>query len=67
MKNITKSKTINFNIIMAMVASVHGSIHLMQPLLTSEHFAIVSLVIGAIHAMGGVYLRTITTQALSDK
>ena len=63
----TKSKTINFNVIMALVASVHGSIHLMQPLVTSEQFAIISLVIGAVHAMGGVYLRSITTQALSEK
>ena len=64
---MTNSKTINFNILMAMITSINGSIQLMQPLLTSEQFAIVSLVIGAVHAAGGVYLRTITTQALSEK
>jgi len=52
---------------MALIASVHGSIHLLAPMLTPDQFAIVSLVIGGIHAMGGVYLRTITTQPLSEK
>ena len=67
MKQALKSKTIIFNVFMALIASVHGSIQLLQSLLTTEQFAIASLVIGGIHAMGGVYLRTITNTALEDK
>lgn len=67
MTNIIKSKTINFNVLMGMVGAVHGSLQLFAPVLTVEQFATFSLVIGMVHAMGGVWLRTITTQALSEK
>lgn len=67
MKQAIKSKTIIFNIAMAGIEFLHGSIQLFQPLVTPEHFALISLVLGAIHGMGGVYLRTITTIPLSYK
>jgi len=62
-----KSKTIIFNILMAGVEVLHGSIQMTQALLSPEMFVYVSMGVGMIHAMGGVYLRSITTQALSEK
>jgi len=67
MSVITKSKTIDFNLAMGMVEAIHGSLQLFQPVMTVEQFAAFSLIIGMVHAIGGVYLRTITTKALSEK
>lgn len=59
-KKLSQSKTVWFNIIMAALETVHGSIHLIQPMLSSDNFATISLLLGMIHAMGGVYMRSIT-------
>ena len=67
MEQVIKSKTIIFNILMAGIEFLHGSVQLFSPVVSAETFAIISLVLGTIHGMGGVYLRTITTQALSEK
>ena len=64
---IHKSKTVWFNMFMAAIETTHASIYLMEPVLTSEQFAYVSMALGIIHGVGGVYLRTITTQPLSEK
>jgi hypothetical protein len=52
---------------MGTIAAIHGSLQLFQPVLTVDQFALFSLIIGLAHGLGGVYLRTITTQALKDK
>jgi len=67
MKQAIKSKTIIFNVLMAGIEFLHGSVQLFQPMVSPEHFALISLVLGMIHGMGGVYLRTITTTPLSEK
>lgn len=65
MKPKTKSRTILFHVAMAAVESIHASIAILQPILTMEQFAAVSLIIGAIHSGGGVYLRTITSEPVA--
>lgn len=65
MKSKAESRTIKFNIAMAVIGSIHTSIALLQPILTLEQFAVVSLLLGAIHAGGGVYLRTITSEPVA--
>jgi len=62
-----KSKTIRFNIIMAGIESLHAGFQIMQPLLTQDTFILLTVAIGMVHSMGGVYLRTITDTALADK
>ncbi len=62
-----KSKTIIFNVLMAGIEFLHGSVHLFNPLVENNTFAILTLVLGAVHGMGGVYLRYITTQPLAEK
>ena len=59
-----QSKTIIFNILMAGVEAAHGSIHLLAPVLTDGQFAAVTIVVGMIHGMGGVYLRFITREPI---
>ena len=66
MKPLSQSKTVWFNVIMAGVEAAHGVIHLFNGILSAEHFAIVSMVLGVVHAMGGVYLRTITNVPISN-
>ena len=66
-KALTQSKTVKFNVIMAGIEALHGSLALLSPMFTPDTFAIITVAIGMIHGMGGVYLRTITTQALTDK
>lgn len=62
-----KSKTILFNMFMAGVEVAHTSIYLLEPVLTTEQFAIVSMLLGVIHGMGGVILRYVTTVPISSK
>ena len=67
MRQELKSKTIIFNVLMAGIEFLHGSVQLFSPVVSAETFAIISLVLGTVHGMGGVYLRTITTKPLSEK
>jgi hypothetical protein len=67
MKQAIKSKTIIFNVLMGGIEALHASIQLFEPIVTADHFALISVVLGIIHGMGGVYLRTITNVPLSNK
>lgn len=64
--NALKSKTIKFNLFMALIESAHGGFALLEPVFTQETFIIVTFALGIIHAVGGVYLRFITTKSLND-
>jgi len=63
-KKLTQSKTVWFNMVMAGLESAHGALHLVQPMMTPDQFALISLVLGIIHGMGGVYLRMITNASI---
>jgi len=63
-KKASKSTTIRFNIIMGVLQSVNGSLALLQPVLTPGEFAAVSILIGAVHAGGGVWKRYQTTTGI---
>lgn len=59
------SRTIKFNLIMGALEAAMGSLHLFQSFLLPEQFAIVTMVLGIVHGVGGIYLRTITTTPLT--
>jgi len=65
MKKLSESKTLKFNVIMGGIQALNGSISLLAPLMPVETFAVVTVLIGVIHAMGGAYLRTITSEPIS--
>ena len=65
--NTAKSKTVWFNILMGGVEALHGMLQMTESILSPDVFVYVSLAIGMTHAMGGVYLRTITTTSLDEK
>lgn len=67
MNGALKSKTIWFNIFMGGVEAANASMYILEPVLTPDQFAIISLLLGVIHGMGGVALRYVTTVPLSDK
>lgn len=67
MTRALRSKTILFNLVMGAVEFAHGSMQLLQPLLDQETFILTSFALGMVHTVGGLYLRTITTQPLSEK
>lgn len=62
-----KSKTVLFNVLMGGIQAANAGLYLIQPILPAADFGLLSLLLAIIHGMGGVYLRTITTQALEDK
>lgn len=64
MKKAHQSKTIIFNVGMAAIEALHGSVHLLAPLLSDGQFAAVTIAIGMIHSMGGVYLRFVTSEPI---
>jgi len=66
MKKLSQSRTVHFNMFMAALETLHGSIHLIQPMLSSDNFATISLLLGIIHAMGGVYMRSITSTPIRN-
>lgn len=63
-KRAIESKTIRFNIIMGVLQSINGSLALLQPVLTPAQFALVAIIIGAVHAGGGVWKRYQTSTAI---
>lgn len=62
-----KSKTIKWNWVLAGLQAANAQIHLFQPIVDAQTFAYVSMFLGVVHASGSHYIRTITTEALSDK
>ena len=67
MKQAMKSKTVRFMLLMATLESIAAGLHYLAPLITMEQINIISFVVGMATSVGGVYLRTITTQPLSEK
>ncbi len=62
LKQILKSKTMLFNIFVAIMAVVELNMNLLQPML-GDHYGIVFMVIAAVNAI----LRIVTTTPLKDK
>ena len=67
MKQAMKSKTILFMILMAGLEGVGQGLHYLEPILTMEQLNTWSFAVGILTSMGGMYLRSITTESLSDK
>ena len=64
MKTLSKSRTVWFNMFMAGIETTHGTIHLLAPMLPVDTFAVITMVLGLVHAVGGVYMRSITSAAI---
>jgi len=64
MKTKLQSKTIRFQIAMAMLDVVVMAPQVFSPYMSAETAATVVLALTAIHKGGSVYLRTITSSAL---
>ena len=64
---VLKSKTIIFNMVMAGIEFLHASIQILEPVVSVDMFIYLSMGIGLVHSVGGVYLRTVTTKPLADK
>ena len=62
LKQILKSKTMLFNIFVAIMAVIEINMSVLQPIL-GDHYGIVLIVIAAVNA----FLRTITTTSIKDK
>ena len=62
-----KSKTIQFNTVMGLIDMAVANAALLQDLITVKQFAISMLVLKSIQTVGNIYLRNITTEAISDK
>lgn len=60
------SRVIKFNLFMKGLTAVHGSLHMVAPLMTTEQFAIVSIVLLFVVTTGNEYLRTLTTGPLHN-
>ena len=61
-KQILKSKTMLFNIFVAIMAVVELNMNVLQPLL-GDHYGVVFMVIAVVNAI----LRIVTTTSLKDK
>jgi hypothetical protein len=60
---IARSKTMLFNALMAALTALEGAFSIMQPHMESNIYAYASIVL----IVGNAFLRTLTTQPLSDK
>ena len=64
---MTKSRTIWFNYFMLAVEFLWGSVAMLESLVSDRAYAIVFMLLGLIHTLGGHYWRTQTTQPLSER
>lgn len=62
-----KSKTIMFNSVMGVVDMAVANAALLQDLMTIKQFAVTMLILKTAQTIVNIYLRTITTEALSEK
>lgn len=58
------SRTIKFNILMDGLIALHGSMHLLEPVMSDKVFGITSVALAVVTTMGNKYLRAITTGPL---
>lgn len=66
MKKAIKSKTVRFNMLMAALQTINGSILMIEPLVEPEAFVAIAMAIAVAHSVGGVYLRYITNKPISE-
>jgi len=66
-KQQLKSKTIVFNSVMGLIDMGVANAALLQDLMTIKQFAVSMLILKSIQTVGNIYLRNITTEAISDK
>jgi len=66
-KQALKSKTIRFNAVMSVVDMAVANAALLQDLITIKQFALTMLILKTIQTVGNVYLRTITSEPVSEK
>lgn len=64
--NALKSRTILFNILMAIIESANVGFAVLEPILSTEAFVITTFILGMVHSIGGMYLRMITTQPINE-
>ena len=60
---ILRSKTMMFNIIVALFSSLEGVFGLLQPFIAGNVFAYITIIL----TVGNAILRPLTTQSLKDK
>ena len=66
-KQQLKSKTIKFNTIMGLLDMFILNAVFLQDLLTVKQFAVTILLLKSVQTVGNLYLRNVTTEAISDK
>lgn len=66
-KQQLKSKTIQFNAVMGIIDMVVANAALLQDLITVKQFAVSMLILKSVQTVGNIYLRNITTEAISAK
>lgn len=66
-KQQLKSKTVMFNAIMGAVDMLVANAALLQELITIKQFALTILILKFVQTVGNIYLRNITTEAISEK
>ena len=66
-KQQLKSKTIQFNAVMGVIDMLVANAALLQDLITIKQFAVTMLILKSIQTVGNIYLRNITTEAISEK
>jgi hypothetical protein len=64
MKTPMQSKTIKFNILMGFIDAIVINAQLLEQLMTDKQFAVLFLVLSAIHKGGNVYLRFLTSESI---
>lgn len=65
MKTALQSKTIKFQIILGFVDAVVGGFQMFAPFLDPMQFAVLFVMLSAIHKGGSTYLRYITSTAIA--
>ena len=66
-KQQLKSKTVVFNSVMGLVDMAVANAALLQDLITVKEFAVTMLILKSVQTIGNIYLRNITTEAISAK
>jgi len=67
MRQQLKSRTIRIMIILAGLESGALALTYLQPVITESQFSVISAVLAMVTPMVAMYMRQITTEAISDK
>jgi len=64
-KTPLQSKTVLFHMFMGLIQSISGSMAMLAPFMEPSQFVTVSVVLGVVQSVGGIYLRFITEEPIT--